>query len=186
MSIVSLDPKQEKSLVEKAKQDPEQFGKLYQHYYTPILRYFQARLKDQLVTEDLTSQVFEKALKNLAKFDWQGVSFSSWLYRIARNCLIDYLRKPELRHRGEMPDEQLITNAETSTQSQIEQDYQSELLLKILNTLPAREREVVYMKFYAGYTNKTIAEITNLTETNIGTIIYRAIKQMQHKAKKLQ
>lgn len=185
MSIVSLDSKLEKALVEAAKQDVEKFGQLYKHYYPHILKYFQVRLSDQMIIEDLASQTFEKALKNLQKFDWQGFSFSSWLYRIARNLLIDYLRKPELRTKAEMPDEQQISSTDQSAQYQLEQEYQSELMLKILNTLPKRERDVIYMKFYDGYTNKVIAEITGLSETNIGTIIYRAVKQMQQKARKL-
>ncbi len=180
MSSISLDPKLEKKLIEQARKDKSKFGPLYKHYKKYILEFFKHRVNDYLTSEELTSVVFEKALNGLDNFQWQGVPFSAWLYRIARNTLIDHYRQSTKAKRtssieviAELP------SKEKPPHEKIETMFSEEILYQIINELPSREKEIIYLKFFDGYTNKVIAQITNLSETNVGTIIYRTIRKLR-------
>ena len=100
MSTISLDPKIEKRLIEASKKDKKNFSPIYAHYKNHIYKFFFVRTNDETLSDELTSIVFEKALKGLSNFQWQGISFSAWLYRIARNTLIDYFRGNEKRQKA--------------------------------------------------------------------------------------
>ena len=75
----------EYEVVLQAKSDPEKFRSLYDTYYEPIFRFVYQRLENKDLAFDTTSQVFLKALTNLHKYEFKGVPFASWLYRIARS-----------------------------------------------------------------------------------------------------
>jgi RNA polymerase sigma-70 factor (ECF subfamily) len=180
MSKISLDNNIERELVAKAQKDPKGFSKLYEHYYPYIKRYFAAKLFTLDIIEDLTSTTFEKALKNIGSFSWQGYSFSAWLYKIAHNTLIDYFRKQGRQKQvGSWPEQMEIADVQDSLDDHVQLDWENKLLNDMLWELPKRDRQVIYMKFFDGYTNKLIAEKTGLSETNIGTIIHRAIERLR-------
>ena len=95
-----MDLEQERQFVEKAKGDANAFGSLYDLYYPNIFGYVLRRTANIRVAEDITSEVFFKALRNIAKFNWRGVPFSAWLYRIATNEIASYFKhgsKSQLR-----------------------------------------------------------------------------------------
>jgi len=179
MSVVSLDPKIEKKLVKEAKKNKSSFDKLYSHYYPHIKRFIQNRVYNKDDGEDLTSSVFQKAFVGIDSFKWQGVSFSSWLYRIAHNTLVDYYRSQE-KHKRKV---KIIDNIHQSKFNTPEQDAieysQSEFMQKLLETLPTREKKIMYRKFFEGNTNKQIAKELNLSETNVSTIIFRVLKKLK-------
>lgn len=181
MSKISMDSKKEKALINKAKQDKKAFGAIYKHYKKHIFKFFNVKLRNKEVSEELTSVVFEKALKGIDNFKWQGVSFSAWLYRIANNTLVDYFRKQAKTKEKEIDIEDMkILASKTPTPEEVyESNYADRVLYEILSTLPTREKDIIYMKFFEGYSNKTIAELTQLSETNIGTIVYRTLKKMR-------
>ncbi len=180
MSSISLDPKIEKKLVEEARKDKSKFGPLYKHYKKYILEFFTYRVNDYSTAEELTSVVFEKALNGLDGFQWQGVPFSAWLYRIARNTLIDHYRKgTKSREVSSLELVQELPSKEKQPHEIVETMFTEELLYKILQEIPTREQEIIYLKFFDGYTNKVIAQITDLSETNVGTIIYRTIRKLR-------
>ena len=178
-----MDLKEEEKLIraaKKIKSGPNlPFGKLYEAYASKVKGYFLARLGDPALAEDLSSETFEKALGGLGSFRWQGVPFSAWLFRIARNLLFDHLRsirgKPQTRleetaHHG--PD--LPTPLE-----ELQEKEEEEWLTRALFRIPSRERKIIYLKFYEGLTNRAIAKVTGLTETNVGTILYRTLKRLR-------
>ena len=179
MSVVSLDPKTEKALVKEAKVKKSSFGKLYNHYYPHIKRFIENRVYNQDDGEDLTSSVFQKAFVGIESFKWQGVSFSSWLYRIAHNSLVDYYRSQEKQKKKvSIIDDIHESKFNTPEQDAIEYN-QSEFMQKLLQTLPIREKKIIYRKFFEGSTNKQIASELNLTETNVSTIIFRVLKKLK-------
>jgi len=150
------------------------FEEIYKEFHPKILKFLKSKTSSKEDAEDLTSIVFEKALKGIDNFKWQGVPFSAWLYKIARNTLIDfYRRKKEVRSTNEI--------IETKSHPvNIEQDAFSDLFFEqILYSLKPRERKIIYMKFFEGHTNKNIADKLNLTETNVATIIHRIIKNLK-------
>ncbi|MCL0091864.1 sigma-70 family RNA polymerase sigma factor [Dehalococcoidales bacterium] len=88
-----MNLEQEKELVERAKNDAEAFGELYEQYYPQIFGYVLRRTASIEIAQDITSEVFFKTLKNLGQFRYPGFPFSSWLYRIATNEITNYFRK---------------------------------------------------------------------------------------------
>src|SRR5438128_12137630 len=83
---------EERELVERAKEDPDAFGALYDRYFPQIYRFAYSRVRDQSLAEDVTSEVFFKALKNIKRYTYSGHPFSSWLYQITLNAVADQYR----------------------------------------------------------------------------------------------
>src|SRR6185295_17272430 len=83
---------QEKLLIEAAQQDPQRFGDLYEANFARVYAFIVRRVHDRSQAEDLTSEVFHHALENLSRFEWRGVPFAVWLYRIAANTIADSWR----------------------------------------------------------------------------------------------
>ena len=84
----------EESLVRRAQQrDPAALTQLYEENFDRIYRYIVLKIGDRTEAEDMTQQVFLNALKSISSFKWKGMPFSAWLYRIAHNQIVDYLRK---------------------------------------------------------------------------------------------
>ncbi len=182
MSKISLDKDTERKLIRKVqKGDKESFTLIFRHYYPYIKAYFRQRRIEEQNCEDLSSAVFEKALKGIDNFRWQGLSLSSWLYKIARNVLIDYFRDSEKAKLTTYSIE-IIDNLPSSIDTPEEKalkDDTSFLLSRVLSEFPEREARIVYLKFFEGYTNKGISEILKLSETNVSTIVYRAVNKFR-------
>jgi RNA polymerase sigma-70 factor (ECF subfamily) len=182
MSRVSLEPELEKRLVEESKKDPKHFASLYTHYYPHIRRYVQRRVSEDIsVIEDITEKVFEKALRNINKFKWQGYSFSSWLYRIAGNTITDYFRENNDKHskHTELIEDSVASMSLDTPEHVFETEYADELLGNMISKLPSREREIVSLKFFSGYSNKVIADRLGISESNVGTIVHRCVQRMR-------
>ncbi|TME85497.1 MAG: sigma-70 family RNA polymerase sigma factor [Chloroflexi bacterium] len=81
---------EERELVERAKEDPDAFGALYDRYFPQIYRFAYSRVRDQSLAEDVTSEVFFKALRNIKRYTYSGHPFSSWLYQITLNAVADH------------------------------------------------------------------------------------------------
>jgi len=100
----------EESLVQRAQQrDQGAFAQLYEGYFDRIYRYVVLRIGNEMEAEDVTQQVFLNALRSISSFRWKGVPFSAWLFRIAHNQVVDYLRK-KTRQATESFDESLAIN----------------------------------------------------------------------------
>lgn len=180
-----MDLEREERLVraaQKSKGGPNlPFGELYKAYSPRIKGYFLSRLNDQTIADDLVSKTFEKALNGLDSFRWQGVPFSAWLFRIARNVFFDYLRSEKSSRKIRL-DETAPTKSDLPTQfEELIESEEDSLLKKALTQIPTREQEIVYLKFYEGLTNREIARIKGISETNVGTIIYRTIQKLREK-----
>lgn len=168
----------EDRIVEKAKTDKVAFGLLYDHYWPKIVRYLKAKLNgNELLAEDIASTTFEKAFKNIKLFKWQGVSFSAWIYKIAYNSYVDYVRT--IKTPVNVDIENVIADNRISVEEKMMEDETALTLEKLISTLNEREQKIIKLKFYEGYTNRKIAEIMGMTETNVGTVINRAINKLR-------
>ncbi len=176
MAKISLDSKFEEELINRCKSDKNAFGTLYSHYAKYILAFIKSKVESIETAEDICSMVFKKAFENIDGFKWQGISFSSWLYRIAKNSIIDYYRS---KKDFVTTDYTTVASPEKSPEELFEKNAFEESIRKLIETLPEKERKIIYMKFFEGYTNKTISKILNLSESNIGTIVYRAISKLR-------
>ncbi|MDP1710547.1 MAG: sigma-70 family RNA polymerase sigma factor [candidate division WWE3 bacterium] len=178
-----MDLKEEEKLVraaQKIKSGPNlPFGELYKVFSPRVKKFFLKRLGDDELAQDLTSKVFEKALGGLDSFRWQGVPFSAWLFRISRNVFFDHLRAGRDKRKITIEEIPHLQGNFPTQFEELKQIQENELLEQALVQLPPREREIVYWKFYEGLTNRAIAEITKLSETNVGTILYRTLRKLR-------
>lgn len=152
---------------------------LYDSYFTRVYNYLRYRCGDADTADDLTALVFEKALTNFHRYKPDRAPFSAWLFAIARNIVNSHLR--QLRRNR-------MTNLET-IHDQLAEDglpevdlistENTEELLHALDALEERERDLLSLKFGARLTNRRIAEISQLSETNVAVIIYRALKKLR-------
>ncbi|HKG54133.1 MAG TPA: RNA polymerase sigma factor [Anaerolineales bacterium] len=144
-----------------------------------LYNYFRYRLGDEGVAEDLTSVVLEKVWLKRHRYRKDRAAFSAWLFSIAKNEVIGYLRK----RRTALP----ISMAEKATgqtvEYHLEQSQDLQQLSRLLADLPEREQELVSLKFGADFNNREIAAITELSESNVGTILSRVLQKLREQWK---
>ncbi len=167
-------------IIEKVGTDAAQaFAELYERYLPKVYRYINYRITDIHLAEDLTSTVFEKALTKFKSFNTEKASFSTWIFTIARNTLIDHYR---ISHKDQtvLLDEPLATaDPGTSPEEESESAEEIRLLNSCLAQLSPPEREIISLKFGAEMNNRQIAKMLSLTESNVGIIIYRAVRKLR-------
>jgi RNA polymerase sigma-70 factor (ECF subfamily) len=141
-----------------------------------VYNFFRYRLGNDAVAEDLTARTFEKAWTQRARYRRDLAGFATWLLSIARNVAIDHLRA----QRPHLPLEAADHVAASGTPHD---DYARaadlERLARLLKNLPAREQELVALKYGAEATNRAIATLTGLSESNVGTILHRVVQQLK-------
>jgi RNA polymerase sigma-70 factor, ECF subfamily len=155
------------------------FVRLYDEYFPRVYNYARYRCGEADTADDLAAQTFERAFARLEQYDPQRGSLGAWLFGIARNLVNDHLRaaKQSTCLSLESFDEQPAPSA-TPEERLIQVEAQSELLAA-LTCLNERERDLISLRFAAGLTNRRIAELTGLTETNVGVIVYRALQHLR-------
>jgi len=138
------------------------------------------------VAEDLTSGIFEKILNSINDFQWQGITVSAWIFRIARNHVIDYYRKNS-KHKGQKSIEDVANYVVEKTHGvDIEiQAHEEEIeLYKAMREIKSKDQYLIYYKFYENLSNKEISKLSGLSETNIGTRLHRIRKRLLRIIKK--
>ena len=140
-----------------------------------LYNYFRYRLGDESVAEDLTSVVLEKAWLKRHRYRKDRAAFSTWLFAIAQNEVIAYLRK----QRVSLPISMAENEAGETTEAVAEQSQDLRQLSRLLADLPERERELVSLKFGADLNNREIAVVTGLSESNVGTILSRVLQKLR-------
>lgn len=155
------------------------FSHIFETYYKRIYNYIYYRVNCNYTAEDLTSQVFEKILLKIDTFKESKAPFEVWMFAIARNVVNDYFRSikkhrffsldniMELFSRDKNPEDMTIT-AETNDN-----------LMRSLKTLSLREQNIIALKFGGNLKNIEIAEILNISESNVGVILYRTMKKLK-------
>jgi len=156
--------------------DGEAFGELYSIYLDRIYRYVFYQVRDKMTAEDITEEAFIKAWKAIASCKGKERTFSSWLYRIAHNQLIDSLRK-----RGaELPLQQEMTNG-LSDRNQVEGALEQQEQLKALTYLPRNQKQVIILKFIEGLDNREISKIMSKSEGAIRVLQTRALTALRQR-----
>ncbi len=149
---------------------------LYSAHLPRIYNYFRYRVGDGPDAEDLTATTFEKAWRHRHRYRRDLGAFTTWLYAIARNVAVDHWR----RRREMAPlDETAHVDPGATPEAAAARRSDFERLEALLALLPGREREIVALKYGADMTNRAIAELTGLTESNVGTILHRTIRQLR-------
>lgn len=163
----------EESLVGRAREgDQEAFAQLYEEHFARVYRYVALRIGNRTEAEDMTQQVFLNALQSISSFKWQGIPFAAWLFRIARNQVVDYFRKKK-KQPVALFDESLL-KSDSNPQQMAETSLDIERLLLATERLTAAQREVISLRFAGGL---AIAEVAKMMGKRQG-----AVKALQHSA----
>lgn len=145
--------------------DQAAFTQLYDGNFDRIYRYIYVRVRNQAEAEDLTQDVFIKALEAIGSYKWRDLPFSAWLFKIAHNRVIDYMRKVSKEKRGSL-DEACAVSAEDPVHI-AEQRAEVGELKAALSRLPEAQREVATLRFIA---QLSIAEVAKTLGKSEGTV----------------
>ena len=163
----------EEDLVRRAKQrDQEAFAQLYEENFDRIYRYVALRIGDKTEAEDMTQQVFVNALQSISSFKWQGKPFAAWLFRIAHNQVVDYLRKKTKR--ATVPLDESLARSDSNPQLMAEHSLDIEQLLLATKRLTEAQREVISLRFAGGLSTTQVAKSMGKSQG--------AVKALQHSA----
>ncbi len=158
--------------------NPQAFGVLYDKYYLRIFRYVFQRVEDEDTAADVTSVVFSKALFNLGKYQFRGVPFSAWLFRVAQNELNQLFRKNKVQKVVNVPLENLSQIAEDATEENLEGRIED--LKKVLKDLSEDELELIEQRYFENRSYKEMAEILDMEENNARVKTFRVIQKLKN------
>jgi RNA polymerase sigma-70 factor (ECF subfamily) len=168
---------QEYTILERARKNPKVFGELYEKYFDRIFNYVFRQTDDEDLTSDLCSQTFLSALKNLDRYEFRGVPFSAWLYKIASNEINKHYRKQKR--------DKVFSIEELRVRELIEQtdtDWDEEIIQRLLNylkELPTDMLEVLELRFFEDKDFREIAFILDITESGAKMRTYRALDRLR-------
>jgi RNA polymerase sigma-70 factor (ECF subfamily) len=153
-----------RGLVKKAKtRDPDAFGMLYDEYVDQIFRYVYYKVGNLTESQDLTGQTFLKAFENIDSYEMRDVAFSSWLYRIAHNLVVDFFRRESKRESVPIDDQPPTASTRGNPVESVLADLESERLYKAMHKLTHNQREVLVLKFIDNLSNAQVAEIMGIS-----------------------
>ena len=188
--LIEMTQEEEQLIVKEAKTNNESFVKLYDYYYSKILGYCFRRTLDLNLSKDLTSETFLKAFTGIGKYQWRGIPFSSWLFRIASNemNMLDRKRKysPEsltsLKESGvfEIADKASLDEEKNELEKQLQQSKDFINIQQKLLLLPVKYQEVVSLKYFEEKSIKEIAEILQIKDGTIKSLLSRGIEKLKH------
>ena len=162
-----------------AKSTVEAFTAFYQQYLPKVFKYVSYKVTDRSLAEDITSTVFEKALTKFNQYNEEKASVSTWIFRIARNTLIDHFRAGARGRNVPLEEAAEVPAGGLSAEQQVENSEECRILHSCIKKLTEPEQEIVSLKFSAEMTNRQIAGVLGLSESNVGVILYRAVRKLR-------
>lgn len=175
---VSADAMQEEwALIRAAQQNPAAFRPIYDQYFETIFRFIYRRTADQNLSADICSQVFLKALQKLKAYQFKGVPFSAWLYRIASNEVAQHYRDSKKNR--------VVSIEQTNLGSLVEeievnnQEALSHAMIQAIDQLKPDALQLIEMRFFEQRPFKEIADILGLTESNAKVKTYRILERLK-------
>jgi len=167
----------ERLLVEAAQGDPARFDALYELHFDRIYFFLVSRVHDRSIAEDLTSEVFHKALANLPSYEWRGTPFAAWLFRIASNAIADHYKRSnrevnvdDFEHPLAQPD--LSSNDLDFIERHVH-------FFRLVEELPEIQRRVVCERFVEERSIREIAQRLSKTEGAIKQLQFRALRTLR-------
>jgi RNA polymerase sigma-70 factor, ECF subfamily len=175
---MTVDDEAIERFVEAAKDgDPEAFGALFDHFYAPVYRYVAARVGRPSDAEDLAQLVFVKALEALPRYELRGVPFGGWLFRLARNVVIDHVRTRREHVTLDIIVQQSTQDDGPDELAVLRQDMDS--VAFALRRLTPEQREAIQLRFFAGLSAKEAAIAMGRQEGTVRGLQFRAIAALR-------
>jgi RNA polymerase sigma-70 factor (ECF subfamily) len=162
-------------LVAHATAEPAAFAAIYDYYFPRLYNYVRYRVGDAEAADDIVAQVFERVLANIGRYCPERAPFAAWLFAITRNAVADHLRAQKRRRWLSLDACRNRASAEPQPDEVVVRDDTRAELLAAVARLSDRERDLIALKFAVGLTNRRIADLTGLSASNVGVILYRAI-----------
>jgi RNA polymerase sigma-70 factor, ECF subfamily len=171
---------EERRLVEAAQRDPARFADLYENYFELVYAYVARRVRSRHEAEDLTAEVFHKALRSLPRFKWTGAPFAAWLFRIASNMIADRAKRAA-REQSVALDEDLASPAVAELQSSVEEVERRAHLFRLVDKLAEDQRRIVVMRFAQEKSIREIAQTLGRSEGAVKQLQFRALQNLRAK-----
>jgi RNA polymerase sigma-70 factor (ECF subfamily) len=158
----------------------EIFAELYEEYLPRVFRYVRYRVNEQALAEDLTSTTFEKALVNFARYSADKAAFSTWIFTIARNVIIDHFRARGRKPQVSLEEREIdVASPEPQPEEAVERHEEKLRVRRMVAGLSPEEQEIIALKFGSGLNNRQIAKALGMSESNVGTKLYRAVRKLR-------
>jgi len=158
--------------------DADAFGLLYDHYQPSIYRFLYYRTRSVVVAEDLTSETFFRALRNMASFRWQGKDFGAWLMTIARNLATDHFKAGRTRLEMTTEDMGQHDDATEGPETAVLASLTNEILLQALTELPNEQKDCLVMRFLQGMSIAETAQVLGRSEGAIKQLQLRGVRNL--------
>ena len=175
------DSEAERLRIEAARTDPAQFGALYETHFEVVYAYLARRVRERAEVEDLTAEVFRKALDGMARFEWRGAPFAAWLLRIAANLLLDRARHAQRVAPGERElerqGERVASAVDAAALEQAE-------LFRLVAELPPDQRRVIELRFAEERSVREIAAALGRSEGAVKQLQLRALRSLRERIRK--
>jgi RNA polymerase sigma-70 factor, ECF subfamily len=167
----------ERLVAEAQSGDSWAFGQLFDHFHGPVFRYVASRVHRPTDAEDLTQLVFVKALEALPRYEARGVPFGGWLFRLARNAVIDFVRTRQDHSQLDTVLERPGHEAGPDAMAMAREDF--EAVATALESLTDEQRETIALRFFAGLSAREAAEAMGKQEGTIRGLQFRAIAALR-------
>ena len=168
---------QEWAVIRAAQENPAMFRPLYDQYFEPIFRFIHRRTADESLSADLCSQVFLKAIQKLPQYQFKGVPFSAWLYRIASNEVAQHFRNQQKNRVVSLQQSHISDLMEELEES--DDDQRRSTMIQAIDLLKEQEVLLIEMRFFEQRPFKEIANILSITESNAKVKTYRILEKLK-------
>jgi len=162
----------ERQLIEAAKLDPRRFADLYENNFDRVYAYITLRVRDRAEAQDIAAEVFHHALENLARFEWRGVPFAAWLYRIASNAIVERARRAARELTGDPP--------ERMVEPQMEDVERRARVFALIDDLPPDQSKVLTMRFVEEKSIRDVAKEIGRSEGAVKQLQFRALQNLRN------
>jgi len=178
-AMISINLRKHRSGSGADAQPAADFSDVYRRFLKPVYAFIAYRVENRSAAEDITSRIFEKAWRGFSGYNPARAEISTWIFAIARNCLTDHFRDTARKPAEvELPAD-LRSGAATDPEPLLEALELRNEVRKALNSLGPQELEIMGLRFGATISNREIAKIMNISETNVSTILFRSLRKLK-------